>query len=576
MEELEQELAVDGAKQIAKPSTAEAMSVCPELMVASGALPSCAGAGAVTMRSDGPRGSSSQHASFPAHARRARWGVAHGDLVGVKSEVEETAPSTSTPRKAAASPAAKFKQRIDGAETHPVMSPASAKSSVSRSSSVCPLTSPSSKHESGGGQSGLASAAAPRRHEDDDDDALDESLPVNKFSLAEKLPAGQACAPLTRIRATVNSYVDRVVSPAWLASFKLPTVKALQRRLLQHESSIIGNFHTDLEISYRQLVGRIGALIDLHKSLVACNESQKLGRISEVVGPMTVLNKYLEATEQHMAPDLSIIHMFALVQHDLKKNRPVADALSHVDVAQLARWQDELRQMPAENPEEEAEGSNDNEGHAKQEHTPISKRSRSALKATGGFRFLDVRADLVALLSTVVVDAVQTRMHKLPKTIVQDQGPLEEFINELVVVKACWAEMVGKLEAAKHVTDMMGSMVVVFQCVLNEEGRRPSASSVRCARRCIFAAAREQDHPGKEWAKAMSTYEGAKEAMTIAKEHAAGGLQDEAASNIYDAAVQRWEAGLGDIFDDLNLWLESGIRASLMICSPSQLSCREV
>ena len=346
MEELEQELAVDRVKQIAKPSTAEAMPVCPELMVASGALPSCAGAGAVTMRSDGPRGSSSQHASFPAHARRARWGV-HGDLVGVKSEVEETAPSTSTPRKAAASPAAKFKQRIDGAETHPVMSPASAKSSVSRSSSVCPLTSPSSKHESGGGQSGLASAAAPRRHQDDDDDALDESLPVNKFSLAEKLPAGQACAPLTRIRATVNSYVDRVVSPAWLASFKLPTVKALQRRLLQHESSIIGNFHTDLEISYRQLVGRIGALIDLHKSLVACNESQKLGRISEIVGPMTVLNKYLEATEQHMAPDLSIIHMFALVQHDLKKNRPVADALSHVDVAQLARWQDELRQKAA-------------------------------------------------------------------------------------------------------------------------------------------------------------------------------------------------------------------------------------
>ena len=237
----------------------------------------------------------------------------------------------------------------------------------------------------------------------------------------------------------------------------------------------------------------------------------------------------------------------------------MADALSHVDVAQLARWQDELRQMPAENPEEEAEGSNDNEGHAKQEHTPVSKRSRSAaLKATGFFRFLDVGADLVALLSTVVVDAVQTRMHKLPKTIVQDQGPLEEFINELVVVKACWAEMVGKLEAAKHVTDMMGSMVVVFQCVLNEEGRRPSASSVRCARRCIFAAAREQDHPAKEWAKAMSTYEGAKEAMTIAKEHAAGGLQDEAASNIYDAAVQRWEAGLGDIIDDLNLWLESG------------------
>ena len=66
---------------------------------------------------------------------------------------------------------------------------------------------------------------------------------------------------------------------------------------------------------------------------------------------------------------------------------------------------------------------------------------------------------------------MQTRMHKLPKTIVQDQGPLEEFINELVVVKACWAEMVGKLEAAKHVTDMMGSMVVVFQCVLTEEGR---------------------------------------------------------------------------------------------------------
>ena len=263
MEEIEQELAVDGVKQIAKPSTAEAMSVCLELVVASGESPSCAGAGAVTMRSDGTRGSSSQHASFLAHARLARSGV-HGDLVGVKSEVEVTSPSTSTPRKAAALLAAKFKQRIDGAETHPVRSPASAKSSVSRSSSVCPLTSPSSK-QSGGGQSGLASAAAPRFHEDDDDDALDESLPVNKFSLAEKLPAGQACAPLTRIRATINSYIDRVGSPGWLASFKLPTVKALQRRLLQHESSIIGNFHTDLEISYRQLVGRIGALIDLQK-----------------------------------------------------------------------------------------------------------------------------------------------------------------------------------------------------------------------------------------------------------------------------------------------------------------------
>jgi hypothetical protein len=180
------------------------------------------------------------------------------------------------------------------------------------------LTSPSSK-QAGGEESGLASAAAPRRREDDDDDALDESMPVNKYSLAEKLPAGQACAPLTRIRATVNSYVDRVGEPGWLASFKLPTVKALQRRLLQHESAIIGSFHTDLEIAYGQLVGRIGALIALQKCLVACNESQKLGRISEVVGPMTVLHKYLEATEQHMAPDLSIIHTFALVQLDLKK-----------------------------------------------------------------------------------------------------------------------------------------------------------------------------------------------------------------------------------------------------------------
>ena len=98
---------------------------------------------------------------------------------------------------------------------------------------------------------------------------------------------------------------------------------------------------------------------------------------------------------------------------------PVSDALSHVDVAQIAKWQDELRQMQAESQDEEAEAgdSKEKEGQAKQERTAVFKSSRSAaLKATGGVRFLDVRAGLVVWLSTVVADAVQTRMHKLPKT----------------------------------------------------------------------------------------------------------------------------------------------------------------
>ena len=49
--------------------------------------------------------------------------------------------------------------------------------------------------------------------------------------------------------------------------FKLPTIQALYRRLLNHDQAIMSCAHCDVQIGYKQCRARVCAMMELHKAI---------------------------------------------------------------------------------------------------------------------------------------------------------------------------------------------------------------------------------------------------------------------------------------------------------------------
>ena len=94
-----------------------------------------------------------------------------------------------------------------------------------------------------------------------------DELAINEWSLGGKLPPGTLGQSVGKMRSTINKYVERMVQNGWVASFRTPTIKALQRRLDNLCLSVSQSLHVELIDGHTQLKTRLVVLILLHKNL---------------------------------------------------------------------------------------------------------------------------------------------------------------------------------------------------------------------------------------------------------------------------------------------------------------------
>ena len=99
-----------------------------------------------------------------------------------------------------------------------------------------------------------------------------ESEEFDELSVQGKFPAGTTGNSLSRIRKTINEYAMKLTDTAdhkeWYPYFKTGTVKALERRFIQHETNVLSSMHIDTMKTFKVLVVRIQALLGRHRACV--------------------------------------------------------------------------------------------------------------------------------------------------------------------------------------------------------------------------------------------------------------------------------------------------------------------
>ena len=158
---------------------------------------------------------------------------------------------------------------------------------------------------------------------------------------------------------------------------------------------------------------------------------------------------------------------------------------------------------------------------------------------------------------------MKKELYELPPTILAVPELVSNLVGKskhvLAVVRPMLHQGAGGLTDGDHdVITFLYALIAIVGCGLADDRARPATVDARMARKSMIAFAKMDNALG-ELGKCMSTYVGAKALMGRAREHAAGGIQDENASAMYDEAVSRFESKLGGgFFDDTQAFVLTG------------------
>ena len=155
---------------------------------------------------------------------------------------------------------------------------------------------------------------------------------VNSLSIDTKMPQGPLGSALAKIRGTVNKYTKSMSEPWWLVAVKLPTLQALARRLSVKKHEVLGHENVDLDISFRQLYGRVKSQIKLYKGFKLWADTQKDSSLIELLPPMDRLQPFLKFVNVDFAADLQICFHIASFHKEFASNGRVVDAMRTIDL----------------------------------------------------------------------------------------------------------------------------------------------------------------------------------------------------------------------------------------------------
>lgn len=182
---------------------------------------------------------------------------------------------------------------------------------------------------------------------------------------------------------------------------------------------------------------------------------------------------------------------------------------------------------------------------------------------------IDFLAEAEVQLFSMLVEPLRLLIHRLPKNVAEDSSAIDELIEQLDFVDMALVRIVGEDASGNNeLVRFVRSARCVVACSLLDEVSKPSTEEVRRARKNILALADSQS-TGRELGMVMTNFAGAKSLMAKAKDHCAGCLADQNATELYEIAASRFEKGMGAAFDDLQGWLMKGNAGSPHDCNSS-------
>lgn len=410
---------------------------------------------------------------------------------------------------------------------------------------------------------------------EDDDADLDKYgddnsvLPISAHSVDFKLPTRSdgMFSAITRMRHTTNQYVLALTKVDWFSTYKLPTMRALVRRLARYSPEISALADVEVRIGYRQVVYRLHCLNQFYKTLVRWTNTQRFDELAKASDPFFVVSAFLEFKEAKLAPDLSIVTMSMRFSKVLADGGSLLQALSQVDLGLLAQWRDEVQAeretKSAASTEVKQEVEAPRTGlFAKKEATSDESSAKKRRRVQYPTELnIDFLADPPTQLSKLIVQPLKLKLFDLPKDISKNQPALNTFANDLKSLDNSMTYMLGRAAENTDIVIFVRAMHIVACCSLVDESKRPDTSTVREARSTIQRLSKVTGC-GAEMSRAVMTYQHCMMLLENASEYAAGGLADQNTTNMFARATEKWEALLGSAFDDIEAWLCTGHHGS--------------
>ena len=411
----------------------------------------------------------------------------------------------------------------------------------------------------------------------------DDELPITGMSVDAAMPKGVIFNSLVRIRHTINSYTQNVCKPRWYQTMKVGTISALQRRLMNYEDEVVGKFNVEMQLAFKHLSERVASLLGLHRALRNWLDTQNEALLAETLPHYNVILKYLSFAGLTMAPDSGILCCFAVFHGIFMQCGSVAGVLRHFDTELLAILVTEAKDARLDQPvaDEVKEEQNVKSKFGKRKIDADMKRQRFPSAS------LDSRIPMAsgthAHLAKMVSDTLRNYLFQLPADVTASTTKVDAVLAELDGTVGGWDAALATCPLDEGKEDDFGetlrAILCIAQCCCHDEKWRPHTSQVRASRRCAYEALKQPGSPARELARSMMTYTVPRVMMETSKIHAATGVEDDAATQSFAAAIDRF--GNMEAFSDIDAWASKWLAGGACSYttvkeSLSELSCLHI
>lgn len=426
--------------------------------------------------------------------------------------------------------------------------------------------------------------APPVRHE-----VLDmaqvANQPIHPMTILARMPAGDPFKALSRSRSTINSYTMKLSNPLWFDLQKPPTLTALARRWSDNAPKVLGLFDLDVQQAFLQLRERARSLPGVHDSIRKWLGTKKVCHLVDMLEPLQVLKKFLTHMKKTMAADFNLLEQYAIFYKEFETTGSVAAALKLLSPSDLRSWaaQGQLDVATIPKRTEDDDDEEEEEHVARSSKSPVTKvkqeeqdgngkkrrKSKSEFLPLGKNFDLSLSGDLHA--ATLICEAIKLYFWRMKKESLADEAIVEAMVADLQLCIQIWEENwlpgqnaedtspTGVMTAQFY--DMLVALECIARCARLEENLKPSASEVRTARRIAFDS-KDFGGAAQELALSMTMYESLITLAEVSRVYSARGLEDQAATQVFNDATKLFEDEFEAAFADLTGWCDLGLGAN--------------
>lgn len=400
--------------------------------------------------------------------------------------------------------------------------------------------------------------------------AFVKGLPMHDMSLKGALPAGTGMMTnIGRMRSTLNDAAMKVSIQRWVQTFRIPALQGLQRRLMARSPSIIGKANVQMEIAYSQMLCRVQCLINLYKLLRQWVDHQSDAKLEDLFLSLDPLREFLTGMGAELAPDLALIAQIATFRITFKKRAKIIDSLKSIDFDQLCKQFHEIQEFNksalagAGPPSLEVDEAPPVASAPGKEKPPRKKPQMKKGLNLEQVRAIDKRLtqEPHEQVAKLIVDAISSKLYKTKADALLTATALDAWLEELRGVRNEWVSTVLVRHDSPEKDSFnlfLKALIDLFGC-LCESSLKPSVDAARAARKEVYTQAQAKvSNAIVDLAKAIGTYPNGKLALDAALTHSKTGIQDEAANQCFNLAVEQFEKLLEPAFAAQDGWPTHG------------------